>query len=72
MISPNVIKRFLVAKSPVELERQQLALNKLFNTSFEYDIVQAKNGKWYAWFPIDVEVSQSLLNTLRVPRGAKK
>lgn len=47
-----MIKRFLVAKTPQDLEIAQLRNNALFGKYFHYDII-FDGSKWYAWFLTD-------------------
>jgi hypothetical protein len=47
-----MIKRFLVAKSPAELERAQLRNNIAGAKAYSYEIVH-DGSKWYAWFLTD-------------------
>jgi len=68
-MNPNVIRRYLSAKTLEELEIKQLKLNKMFSTAFEYtSFYQDKKGLWYTDFMIDVGISQSLLSSMRVKR----
>lgn len=30
--------------------------NLKFNMDFKYDIMQADDGQWYAWFKIDIDL----------------
>lgn len=47
-----MIKRFLVAKTPAELERAQLRNNIMHARAYSYEIVH-DGSKWYAWFLTD-------------------
>ena len=64
-MNTNVIRRFLKSKTLEELELQQLKLNKLYSTSFEYSSFYFVKGNWYTDFLIDAEISQRILSQMR-------
>ena len=64
----SVVKRFLKAKSPEKLELEMVKNNVLHGTSFDYDIMQSNSGVWFAWFYIDINLS----NKLERIKGPKK
>lgn len=53
--SPSLVRMFLRADSAEMLVRLQLQTNVLLLGRADYtDIQQADDGKWYAWFLVDV------------------
>ncbi len=50
------IPTFLVASDPVGLRRLCFMNNLKFNMDFKYDIMQALDGQWYAWFKMNIDL----------------
>lgn len=57
--SVGSVKVHIVAESPEGLSKAMLQNNLKFGAMCQYtDINQGKDGKWYAWFLIDLEKFQ--------------
>lgn len=64
-LDKNVIRRFIRAKTPEQLEVEQKKLNELFNTGFEYGSFYFVRGWWYTDFLIDAQMSENILKRMR-------
>lgn len=61
---PSQIRMFLEADSPIELVGLQLQTNLLVKGRADYTDIQHVDGKWYAWFLVDVDQYPELLGEL--------
>lgn len=66
----TVIPDFLTAGSPRELRRLMFKNNVAHSAWFNYQI-QFANGKWYAWFHVDLTRSSNVSDFAQDPKELK-
>lgn len=63
---PSQIRMFLRADTPEELVSLQLQNNILLKGRADYTDIQFVNGKWYAWFMVDIDHNRQFLKSIAV------
>ena len=61
---PSQVRVFLRADTAEELVRLQLLTNAKYLGMFDYTDIQYVQGKWYAWFLVDVDRAPDILKGL--------
>ena len=63
-ISPSNIRMFIRASTPEVLVRKQLAVNIAVKGQADFTDITFADGKWYAWFLVDANKHQDVLETI--------
>lgn len=61
---PSQIRMFLRADSPEELVSLQLQANLLLKGRADFTDIQFAQGKWYAWFLLDVDAYPQVIKAI--------
>jgi hypothetical protein len=70
--SPSQVRMFLEATSPQELVRLQLFTNTMLMGRADFTDIQHVDGKWYAWFLVDISKHPEVLKKLNEPTSSKR
>lgn len=62
--NPSMVRMFLRADSAEELVRLQLQTNLMLRGRADYSDIQFADGFWYAWFLVDLDKNQALMEQL--------
>lgn len=58
--SPLLIPHYVKARTPEGLKRAMLQNNLKFKAYCNYSNIQFVDGNWYAWFTVDLNLSERL------------